>query len=156
MRQPLSTIAAVAIRAMVLEDYDAIRSLWEASEGVGLSEGDSREGVAAYLERNPNLSLLAYDQALGAGKNIVGAVLCGQDGRRGDLVHLAVALAYRRQGIGRRLVEECLARLRAIGIMKCNIRVYRENSAGQAFWERLGFAVRADLAIMQCKTGLDA
>ena len=156
MRQPLYTIGKIAIGAMVHDDYDAVHSLWETSQGVGLSEGDSREGIAAYLERNPNLSLVAYDEALGADKNIVGGVLCGQDGRRGDLVHLAVAPAYRCQGIGRRLVAECLARLRAIGIMKCNIRVYRENTTGQAFWERLGFAVRNEIAIMQCKTGVDA
>jgi putative acetyltransferase len=137
---------------MVTDDYAAVRLLWEATDGVGLDTSDEQEQFIVYLKRNSGLSMVACDEAQGKDR-IVGAVLCGQDGRRGDLVHLAVAIAYRRQGIGRRLVEECLARLHADGILKCNIRVYRENTEGQDFWRRLGYAIRGDLAIMQRATG---
>jgi ribosomal protein S18 acetylase RimI-like enzyme len=36
---------------------------------------------------------------------ILGAVLCGNDGRRGYLHHLAVAAEWRRRGIGKALVR---------------------------------------------------
>ena len=143
---------SIHISPMLPDDFPEVRALWAATKGVGLDASDEREWIIAYLQRNPGLSLVARDETRAAGNNIVGAVLCGHDGRRGDLVHLAVAMEYRRRGIGRRLVEECLARLRDVGILKCNIRVYWHNAEAQAFWQRLGFAVRDDLAVMQRRT----
>ena len=81
----------------------------------------------------------------------MGAALCGFDGRRGDLCHLAVEPAYRGRGVGRHLVEECLAKLREAGMLKCNIRVFANNSEGKAFWRHMGFVLRDDLAMMQRK-----
>jgi putative acetyltransferase len=131
------------ISEMTLADYDEVLALWRATENVGLSDADSRSGVQAYLERNAGLSLVTrYDGRL------VGAVLCGHDGRRGYLHHLAVAADFRNRGIGRTLVNECLARLAALGIQKCHAWVYHENAAGQAFWERVGWAPRTDLKVM--------
>jgi N-acetylglutamate synthase len=144
-------MAAIHIRPMRPEDYGAVKSLWEATEGVGLDASDERERIVAYLQRNPGLSQVACDETRTVGDDIVGAVLCGFDGRRGDLCHLAVVRDYRGLGIGRRLVEECLTRLREVGMLKCNIRVYATNSEGQAFWRRMGFAMRDDLAVMQRK-----
>jgi N-acetylglutamate synthase len=145
-------MAAIHLRPMRPEDYDAVKLLWEATEGVGLDASDECERIVAYLQRNPGLSHVACDTTRTVGDDIVGAVLCGFDGRRGDLVHLAVTREYRGRGIGRQLVEECLSRLHEVGMLKCNIRVYATNSEGQAFWRRMGFAMRDDLAVMQRKT----
>ena len=79
---------------------------------------------------------------------LAGAVLCGTDGRRGYLHHLAVASQHRRQGIGETLVERCLNGLKAQGYHKCHIFVYGGNVDGQAFWERVGWKLRTDLMIM--------
>jgi ribosomal protein S18 acetylase RimI-like enzyme len=144
-------MASIHIRPMRPDDYDAVKFLWEATEGVGLDASDKRERIVAYLQRNPGLSQVACDGAQTDGDDIVGAVLCGFDGRRGDLCHLAVAPAYRGRGIGRRLVEECLVQLREVGMLKCNIRVYANNNEGQAFWRHMGFVLRDDLAMMQRK-----
>ncbi|MBS0633305.1 MAG: GNAT family N-acetyltransferase [Verrucomicrobia bacterium] len=130
---------------MGLADYPAVRALWEQSEGVGLNESDTLEAIAGFLQRNPGLSLVATNPDA----EIVGAVLCGHDGRRGYLHHLAVSRPYRGQGIGRRLVTECLARLRAQDILKCNIFLYADNAAGRAFWLREGWAAREDLVVLQ-------
>jgi GNAT superfamily N-acetyltransferase len=48
----------------------------------------------------------------------VGAVLCSHDGRRGLIYHLAVAPAHHGQGIGKRLVQECITGLRDAGITR--------------------------------------
>jgi len=63
---------------MKLSDYEEVLRLWQDSEGVGLNESDTRPAIAAYLKRNRGMSYVARD-----GKLLVGAVLCGHDGRRG-------------------------------------------------------------------------
>src|SRR5580693_6650003 len=102
--------AAPLLRAMAPSDYDAVFALWQASEGIGLNESDTREAIAAYLGRNPGLSVVAEIE-----NKIAGAVLCGHDGRRGYLHHLAVGHQHRRHRLGRALVDESLTRLRAQG-----------------------------------------
>lgn len=137
------------IRPMIREDYDAVTALWQATEGVGLNESDSRENTEAYLRRNPELSLVALQD-----DELIAAVLCGHDGRRGFLHHLAVAPLFRGQGIARRMVAICLEGLTAGGILKCNIYLYADNHAGAAFWRRLGWLQRAELLVLQRATDL--
>jgi putative acetyltransferase len=127
--------AAETLDVMRLEDYDDLVAFWTGKEGVELNESDTREAIGRYLERNPGLSLVARDEA----GRIVGAILCGHDGRRGYLHHLAVDPACRGRGLGRALVERCLANLRAIGVPRCNIFYMADNPNGKAFWERLGY-----------------
>lgn len=125
----------IDVRAMTTADYPAVVALWRGMPGVSLNESDTPEAVASFLARNPGLSAVAID----AGGPVVGAVLCGHDGRRGYLHHLAVLPARRGQGLGRRLVEFCFARLAREAIPKCNIFVLRDNEAGEAFWRRTGW-----------------
>ncbi len=133
----------ISIRPMTIADYEEALALWQGSEGVGLSAADSREAIAAYLQRNPDLSMVVF-----VGASLVGAVLCGHDGRRGFIHHLAVAPAYRRRGIGSALVQSCLAKLRALGIGKCHLFVFHANESAQAFWRAQGWQVRHDILIM--------
>jgi len=129
---------------MLAADYAEVVALWRASEGIGLTESDSEPGVAAYLARNPDMSAVACD----ASERIVGAVLCGHDGRRGYLHHLAVTRGLRRSGIGAALVAHCFARLGEAGIPKCNIFLFPDNAVGEAFWLRQGW-YRPDWFVMQ-------
>lgn len=126
--------APILTRAMAESDLDAAIALWRESEGVELAEGDSREELARYLVRNPGLSRVAL-----VGARLAGAVLCGHDGRRGLIYHLAVARASRGQGLGRRLVEECVGELRRAGLKRAIILVERDNSPGREFWLARGF-----------------
>lgn len=137
-----------SISTMTREDYDAVLGLWRATEGIGLNESDTPEAVASYLSRNPGLSCVARDASGG----VVGAVLCGHDGRRGYLHHLAVARACRGQGLGRRLVEQCLRQLCALGIPKCNIFLFADHAAGESFWGHNGWQARTDLRALQRPT----
>lgn len=134
-----------ALRVLQPQDYPAVLSLWQQTEGVGLNESDTPEGIAAFLARNPGLSRVAVTPD----GLIVGALLCGHDGRRGYLHHLAVATAHRGQGLGRQLVTACLDGLRSAGIQKCNLFLYAHHDAGRAFWEHLGWHEREDLCVLQ-------
>lgn len=134
---------AFVLRAMSIADYDEVLALWRISEGVGLSDADSRTAIDAYLERNPAMSFVAR----AADHNLIGAVLCGHDGRRGFLHHLAVRSDLRHFGIGRALVDACLSALQSVGIDKCHLFVYVENRAGRAFWQACGWEERVTLAL---------
>lgn len=132
----------IDIREMTPQDYDTVYALWEQTEGVGLSAADSRERINSYLERNPGCSFVARDE-----ERAVGAVLCGHDGRRGYLHHLAVKPAYRRHGVGRQLITHALTALRKAGIDKCHLFVFKTNAPALAFWQANGWQIRTDIQL---------
>ena len=136
------------IREMAPKDYLALRTLWESSEGVGLSDADSRAGFEQFLRRNPGLSFVALDCDA-----LVGGILCGHDGRRGYIHHLAVSLSHRRKGVARALVKRCLSSLSAEGIQKCHVFVFGKNQGGRLFWEASGWPARVELVMFSSATG---
>jgi ribosomal protein S18 acetylase RimI-like enzyme len=124
----------VTTREFVMADYDDAIALWSGVEGVEICEGDSREEMADYLQRNPGLSRVAETEG-----KIVGVTLCGHDGRRGWIYHLAIAEANRRQKVGKLLVDACVEGLRAAGLKRAIILVAADNPGGQQFWLRNGW-----------------
>lgn len=133
----------IEISPFDIADYEEAYALWTVTPGIGLSSVDSREAIQYYLEENPGISHVAREDG-----RLIGALLCGSDRRRGYLHHLAVDPTCRRRNIGRELVEHSLKALRAQGIVKCHIFVYRDNAGGFAFWEKTGWYRRNDLEIM--------
>jgi ribosomal protein S18 acetylase RimI-like enzyme len=121
-------------REFRIEDYEAAVRLWKKVEGIEIAEGDSPEELVFFLSRNPGLSRVAAE-----GDNVVGVALCGHDGRRGYIYHLAVDPAYQGQGMARRLTAECLDGLRAAGLTRALILVASDNPRGQTFWRRCGW-----------------
>jgi ribosomal protein S18 acetylase RimI-like enzyme len=128
------------IRKMIIEDYDAVIGLLTATSGVRLRDADSRAATARYLERNPELSFVAIVDGA-----IAGCVMCGHDGRRGYLQHLAVSRQHRRLGIGSALVGACLTKLESLGIFKTHIDVLVGNQQAHDFWRRRGWQKRDDV-----------
>jgi ribosomal protein S18 acetylase RimI-like enzyme len=124
----------IQTRDFSIDDYEAALQLWRRVEGVEIAEGDDNETVRQFLARNPGLSRVATD-----GLSMVGVVLCGHDGRRGHIYHLAVDPAYQGRGIGRRLMNECLERLRRAGLERAIILVACDNPRGRDFWRRTGW-----------------
>ena len=133
----------INLREMTIDDFDVVIIIWENSEGIGLSDADSKEGIRNFLIRNPGLSFVAMDR-----EEIVGAALCGHDGRRGYIHHLAVADSHRKKGIGRSLVNRCVFALMRIGIAKCHLFVFGENRDAINFWKRVGWTQRVELMMM--------
>ena len=131
----------MTIRAMTIEDYDAVYALWMSCKNMGFNDlDDSRAGVERFLRRNPDTSFVAVE-----GERLAGVILAGQDGRRGYIYHMCVGETYRRQGLGTRLVSRCLEALKAEGINKVALLVFGYNEAGNAFWEKQGFLKRDDV-----------
>ena len=111
------------IRVMTIEDFDQVHALWMSIKGFGIrSVDDSKEGVERFLKRNPTTSVVAEEDG-----KIVGAILCGHDGRRGCLYHVCVDVNHRMKGIGKAMV------------------VFTQNDIGNAFWKEIGWTKREDL-----------
>lgn len=128
---------------MTTADIPEALALWRGMPGITLFASDSVSGITRYLERNPNLSVVAYLDG-----RIVGALMSGHDGRRGYLHHAAVVKDCRLRGIGRAMVEWCVARLNADGIGRCLILVDVENDEGMKFWKHLGWEVRTQVHLL--------
>lgn len=129
------------IRTMTMEDYDAVYELWMGIHGFGIrSIDDSREGVMRFLQRNPSTSVVAE-----ANGQIVGAILCGHDGRRGCMYHVCVHENYRKRGIGKAMAVACMRALQAENINKVNIIAFKSNEIGNQFWKQEGWTFREDL-----------
>lgn len=135
------------IREFALDDYSRAIALWESADGVGLSDADSHANIALFLARNPGFSFVAMD-----GDALVGTILCGHDGRRGLVHHLAVTPGRRREGLGRRLVHSALGALRGAGIHKCHLLVFKANVGAREFWKRIDAEERESLVVFSLLT----
>jgi len=132
----------IFLRDMIISDYAQVIALWKRTSGLGLSDVDSRVGIRNFLDRNPGLCFVCE-----GGKKILGTILCGHDGRRGYIYHLAVDEKYRRRGIGQQLTELSLDALRLQGIVKCHLFVYRNNKEAELFYDRQKWQKRTTLDI---------
>ena len=129
------------IRVMMETDYNEIYGLWKKIKGFALrSVDDSREGVERFLKRNPNTSVVAIEDGI-----IVGAILCGHDGRRGCLYHVCVDPHYRLRGIGKQMVVFAMHALHKEEINKVSLIAFSKNDIGNAFWKTIGWNKRDDL-----------
>lgn len=129
------------LRLFCKQDYDAVFNLWQRTEGMGLrSLDDSYEGIEKFLKRNPTTNFV-YEME----EKIVGAILCGHDGRRAYIYHAVVDSDFRGRGIGKELVDAVIESLRAIHIHKSALVVFKDNGIGNGFWESYGYKKRDDL-----------
>ena len=104
-------------------------------DGMGLrSLDDSQQGISAFLKRNPATNFVAI-----AHGEIIGAILCGHDGRRGYIYHTVVKTAYRNQGIASKLIETAVTALQKEGITRVCLNVMEANESGRAFWQKRGW-----------------
>lgn len=131
----------MTIRTMKPADYDGVRELWMSIKGFAIrSIDDSREGVEIFLKRNPTTSVVAEEDG-----KIVGAILCGHDGRYGHMYHVCVKKEYRLHGIGKQMVVFCMRALQEEHVNKIAVIAFTSNDVGNAFWHKVGWKEREDL-----------
>ena len=126
---------------MKITDYEKVYALWMSCKNMGFNDiDDSKEGIARFLERNPNTSFVAIEN-----DELLGIILGGHDGRRGYIYHMSVAENQRKKGIGSSLVKKCLESFKNEKISKVALLVFKYNETGNAFWEKQGFILREDI-----------
>ena len=115
------------IRVMTLEDYDEVYALWS-------------NALCADRKEKDVLCVGAYD-----GDTLIGAILCGHDGRRGCLYHVCVHEDYRKNGIGKAMAVACMRALQKEKINKVSLIAFKSNELGNHFWKDAGWCFREDL-----------
>lgn len=129
------------VRTMTIDDYEEVSLLWHKIKGFSIrSIDDSREGVARFLKRNPDSSVVAVEDS-----RVVGAILCGHDGRRGCMYHVCVDPEYRMRGIGKSMVVFAMNSLKKENISKVSLIAFTKNDVGNKFWRCIGWTKREDL-----------
>ena len=122
------------IREATARDVDEVVALWNRAGGPTALAGDTTS-VRRLLEFDGGSLLLAVDDA-----EIVGTVVAGWDGWRGNLYRLAVIPERRSQGIGRRLVATAEAFLASRGCPRVTALVHLELGDAAPFWIKVGYA----------------
>lgn len=115
--------------------------LWsEAGPGIHLRKSDEMGEIAKKLQRDADLFLVAEAEG-----KLIGSVLGGFDGRRGMVYHLAVAEAFRKQGIGAALMDELEKKLKEKGCIRYYLLVTKDNRTAVRFYEERGWKQMDDL-----------
>lgn len=141
------TAEVVSVSAMTQESLASACALWRDHLPGFDANYDTLDMLSRYLTRNPGFSSVAQH-----GDTLVGAMLCGHDGRRGSFYHLAVCPSWRRQGIARRLVERSSCLLDAAGITSAFCFTRTDDPAAQAAWRSLGLGQIAPVEYRSCQT----
>lgn len=126
----------VEVRSYEALDFEGVRTLWEEAFPDDALWNRAEGAIAAKLEVQPELFLVASD-----GDEVIGTVMAGYDGHRGWIYSLAVRVSRRRNGIATCLVHEAETRLKHIGCGKLNLQVRSTNAAVVAFYASLGYAM---------------
>lgn len=80
-----------------------------------------------------------------AGGQIVGTVIAGWDGWRGNIYRLAVLEECRRQGVGRKLVRAAEDYLRRRGGRRVTALVAYDDASVGSFWKAAGYPQDRDI-----------
>ena len=121
------------IRTATAADARTVLELWQAADAVP-SVTDDEASVLRLLERDPEALLLAVD-----GERIVGTLIAGWDGWRGNMARLAVLPELRRRGVASTLVATARARLAAMGARRVTALVVTGRAQAEGVWSAVGF-----------------
>jgi ribosomal protein S18 acetylase RimI-like enzyme len=122
------------IRAATPADIDSVLSVWAEARSTAARTPDDPQVVERLLERDPGALLVAEMNG-----KVIGVLIAGWDGWRGNVYRLAVLPPYRRQGIARQLVEAGHGRLRAQGARRVTALVGGEEGAAHRLWRAVGY-----------------
>lgn len=131
----------IQITPMAMQHYVDVYQLWSEIDGMSLDPVDDNEqNIAQFLVHNPSLSYVALID-----EKIVGALLCGFDGRRATIYHMAVAKSYRKLGIASALLSQLEQQLKARNIRKARLLAFKSNQVATEFWQKAGWQLQKEL-----------
>jgi len=123
------------IREFRESDREALLALWEVC-GLVVPWNPPDRDIALKRAFQPDLLFVVERDG-----QLVGSVMAGYEGHRGQINYLAVHPNVQGQGLGRDLMTFAEDRLRALGAPKINLQVRAANHDVIAFYETLGYRV---------------
>lgn len=111
-----------------------VLELWAEERSGHASTADRLDDVERLIGDSPAALLVAE-----CGDEIVGALIAGWDGWRGNMYRLAVREGHRRQGIGLALTRAGEEHLRSCGVSRVTALVAFDDEDAGAFWESAGY-----------------
>jgi ribosomal protein S18 acetylase RimI-like enzyme len=134
----------VVVRPARRSEIPAILALWREADAVP-SVSDDPASLRRLLDTSDDALLVAETADPGAGDpgaggRLVGTIVAGWDGWRGNLYPLAVLPTARRRGIALRLVAEAERRLAGKGAIRLSALVMSEHDPAVALWLAAGYA----------------
>jgi ribosomal protein S18 acetylase RimI-like enzyme len=123
----------VQLRTASAEDADAILALWTAADATP-SVTDNADAIRRAAARPETAFLLAIVDAA-----VVGSVIAGFDGWRGNIYRLATHPAHRRRGVARALVAKAEETLAAWGVRRITSLVENAHPDAVGFWRAIGY-----------------
>jgi ribosomal protein S18 acetylase RimI-like enzyme/purine-nucleoside phosphorylase len=115
------------------DEAESILALWRES-GATVSQTDTVEDLLRTLLEGPAIVLVAEQDG-----RLVGSIIGGFDGWRGNIYRLVVHPEYRRRGIARRLAAEVESRLRRQGVKRITALVEKDHADANGFWSAIGY-----------------
>ncbi|HTI53222.1 MAG TPA: GNAT family N-acetyltransferase [Verrucomicrobiae bacterium] len=122
---------AVVIRPCRPDEGPALLDLWHHADA-SPSPTDTPEQVDQVIQDAAASVLVAVDDDL-----LVGSIIGGWDGWRGNLYRLAVLPSYRRRGVARALVAAAEERLAARGARRVSALVEHDHPWAVGFWDSI-------------------
>jgi ribosomal protein S18 acetylase RimI-like enzyme len=123
--------ATIEIRPAAEHELPDVLRLWREADASPTPTDTIEELIC--LKDAPGAVLLVAV----AGGRVVGSVIGGWDGWRGNIYRLAVAPECRRQGIGRKLVQEISRVLFDKGARRLSALVEQEHPWAIGFWDSM-------------------
>jgi ribosomal protein S18 acetylase RimI-like enzyme len=120
----------ILIRPVHGNELAAVLQMWRMADVTPRSVSDSIEGLSRLISEPGAVLLVATID-----EQIVGSVIGGWDGWRGNIYRLAIVPEQRRRGIARRLVAEISSRLFAKGATRIAALVEHEHAWAIGFWD---------------------
>lgn len=116
-------------------DQDAVIELWRRCDLVR-PWNDPVKDIERKMKVNPELFLVGI-----IGGKIAASAMGGYEGHRGWVNYVAADPDYRRQGLGREIMEAVEKLLLEKGCPKINLQVRAQNKEVIAFYEKIGYKV---------------
>jgi ribosomal protein S18 acetylase RimI-like enzyme len=121
------------IKPYIPEYEKAVIELWERC-ALTKSWNNPKLDIERKLRVNPEMFLVGIIDS-----KVAATVMGGYEGHRGWVNYLAVDPEYRRQGLGRQMMEAVEKKLLEKGCPKINLQIRTGNTAAVNFYDSIGY-----------------